>query len=64
MWDKENTLNDDEIFTGTTVTPKEGLEQHRKQECLKGLISKVKLLGNKRQWTHKRVDKANNKTIN
>ena len=52
-------LNDD-----TVDTPKEGIEQHKNREKLKSVIDKCKahLLGNK--WTHKRVDKASDKTIN
>ena len=63
MSDKENILNDDGFFAYDAVTPKEGMEQHRKQECLTGAISKGKLLGKKGQWTHQGVDKASNKTI-
>ena len=45
-------------------TPKEGTEQHRKQECLKTVIGKGKayLLGSK--WTHEKVDKASNEIVN
>ena len=42
MVDVENILNDDESFGDTVDTPKEGIEQHRKRECLKGAISKGK----------------------
>ena len=42
MVDVENKLNDDESFGDTVDTPKEGIEQHRKRECLKGAISKGK----------------------
>ena len=43
---------------------KEGIEQHKKRECLKSVIDKVKvhLLGHK--WTHEKVNKASDKTIN
>ena len=42
MVDVENILNDDESFGDTVDTPKEGIEQHRKRECLKGAISNGK----------------------
>ena len=46
------------FFADTVDTPKEGVEQRRKRECLKGAISKGKayLLGGK--WTQEKVDKA------
>ena len=52
MADFENILNNDNFFGDTVDTPKEGIEQHRKRECLKGELSKGKVLGGKRQWTH------------
>ena len=60
----QNILNNDEFFGDIVDTPKEGIEQHQKQECLKNVMDrgKVYLLGSK--WTHEKVDKANNKTIN
>ena len=42
MADVENVLNDDEFFGDTVDTPKEAIEQHRKRECLKSVISKGK----------------------
>ena len=33
MADVENILNDDDFFGDSVDTPKEGIEQHRKQEC-------------------------------
>ena len=47
-------------------TPKEDVEQHRKQECLKGAISKGKvyLLEGNKQWAQERIDKSSDKTIN
>ena len=42
MTDVENILNDDEFFGDTVDTPKEAIEQHRKRECLKSVISKGK----------------------
>ena len=64
MADVENILNDDEFFRDTVDTLKEGIEQHRKRECLKSVISKGKayLLGSK--WTQEKVDKASDETIN
>ena len=52
-------------FFGDIVdTPKEGIEQHRKRECLKSVLGKGKayLLGGK--WTHEKVGKASDETIN
>ena len=45
-------------------TPKEGIEQYKKWKCLKGAVDKGKayLLGHK--WTHERVDKASDETVN
>ena len=61
MADVAEILNDDEFFGDVFDTPKEGIEQHKKRECLKSVIYKVKL-GHK--WTHERVDKASDETIN
>ena len=64
MADAENILNDYDFFGDIVNTPKEGIEQHRKGECLKSVISngKAYLLGSK--WTHERIDKASDETIN
>ena len=64
MADVGEILNDNEFFRDIVDTSKEGIEQHKKRECLKSVISmgKVHLLESK--WTHERVDKASNKTIN
>ena len=64
MADAENILNDYDFFGDIVNTPKEGIEQHRKRECLKSVISngKAYLLGSK--WTHERIDKASYETIN
>ena len=64
MTDVENILNDDDFLRDIVDTPKEGIEQRKKREELKSVIDKGKahLLGSK--WTHKRVDKASNETIN
>ena len=61
MINVENILNDDEFFGDIIDTPKKGIEQHKKWECLKGAIDKGKL-GHK--WTYGRVDKTSDKTIN
>ena len=49
MADVENILNDDEFFGDIVDTPKEGIEQHKKRECLKSVIDKGNghLLGHK-----------------
>ena len=64
MADVGDILNDDEFFGDVVDTPKEGIEQHKKRECLKGVIDKDKahLFGHK--WTHGRVDKASDEIIN
>ena len=66
MADVENILNDEEIFGDTVDTPKEGVEQHRKRECLKDVINKGKayLLGGKQKYTQEKVDQASDETIN
>ena len=63
MTDVGDILNDDEFFGDIVDTPKEGIEQHKKRECLKSVIDKGNghLLG---KWTNERVDKASNETIN
>ena len=43
-------------------TLNEVVNQHRKLECLMGGISKGKVLGGKKQWTHEASDKAINTT--
>ena len=47
MTDIENILNDKQFFGDVVDTPKEGIEQHKKRECLKSAISRGKahLLG-------------------
>ena len=62
--DVENMLNDDDFFGDTVDTPKEGIGQHRKRECLKSVIGRGKeyLLGGK--WTKKKVEKTSDETIN
>ena len=63
MADAEDILNNDEFFGDIVDTPKKDIEQHKKRECLKSVIDKgkVHLL---RKWTHERVDKASDETIN
>ena len=64
MTNVENILNDDKFLGDIVDTPREGIEQHKKLEYLKDIIDKGKacLLGSK--WTHGKVDKASDKTIN
>ena len=54
---------DDDFFGDFVDRPKEGIKQHKKRECLKSVVDKGKghLLG---KWTHERVDKASDETIN
>ena len=63
MTDVEDIFDND-FFGDIVDTPKEGIEQHKKRECLKSAMDKGKthLLGSK--WTHERVDKASDETIN
>ena len=63
MTDVEDIFDND-FFGDIVDTPKEGIAQHKKRECLKDVIDKGKayLLGHK--WTHGRVDKASDETIN
>lgn len=42
--DAGNILKDEELFPDTVDAPKKGLEQHRKQEVVKGALSKRKIL--------------------
>ena len=64
MTDVGDILNDDEFFGDIVDSPKEGIEQHKKRECLNSVVGKGKahLLGHK--WTHGKVDKASDETIN
>ena len=64
MADVGDILNDDDFFGDVVDTPKEGIEQHKKRECLKSVIDKGKahLLGH--IWTHGRVDKASDEIVN
>ena len=64
MTDVENILIDDDFFGDIVDTPKEGIEQHRKQECLKSVISKGKVYLLRSKWTLEKVDKASNETTN
>ena len=61
MTDVVNIFNDDDFLRTTVDTPKEGTEQHKKRKQLKSLIDRGKL-GHK--WTHERVDKESDETIN
>ena len=60
----ENILNDDDFFGDIVDTPKGGIEQHKKRECLKSIKEKGKTHLLWRKWTHERVDKANDESIN
>ena len=64
MADIENILNDDEFFGDAVNTPKEGIQQHRKQECLKSVISKGKAYSLGSKWTQEKADKVSDETIN
>ena len=61
MADVGDILNNDEFLGDVVDTSKQGTEQHKKWEELKSAIDKGKL-GHK--WTHGRVDKASDETIN
>ena len=60
----ENILNDEDFFGDTVDTPNEGIEQHRKRECLKSVISKGKAYLLESQGTQEKVDTASDETIN
>ena len=64
MTDVENISNFDDFLGDIVDTPKEGIEKHKKREELKSVINKgnAYLLGSK--WTHEKVDKASDETIN
>ena len=64
MGNIKNILNDNDFFGNFVDTPKEGIEQHKKRECLKSAIGsgKAYLLGSK--WTQERVEKASYETMN
>ena len=64
MADVGDILNDNEFFSDVVGTPKEGIEQHRKQECLKSVIGKGKAHLLRHKWTHKRVDNASDEIVN
>ena len=63
MADVESILNEDEFFSDTVDTPKEGVEQHRKRKYLNGVIRKGRVKG-KQKGIQERVDKVSNETIN
>ena len=65
MADVENLLNGDNDFFGDTVdTPKEGIEQYIKRECLKSVIGRGKAYILQDKWTKEKVGKASDETIN
>ena len=51
----------EDLLNDVADTSKEATEQHKKQEELKSIINKGKLV---HKWTHGRVDKASNEIIN
>ena len=51
-------------FSDTADTTKRSAQQHREPDCLKGAISKEKVLGSKKQMTQEKLDQASNETIN
>ena len=55
---------DNDFFGNVADTPKEGIEQHKKRECLKNVIDKGKAHLLRHKWTHERVDKSSDETIN
>ena len=65
MADVGNILNGDDFFGDTVDTPKERIEQHKNRESLKSVIDRGKayLLGSSK-WTHEKVEKASDETIN
>ena len=64
MADVENILNDYDFFGDIVDTPNEGIEQHRKRECLKSVICKNKAHLSGYKWTQEKVDKASDEIIN
>ena len=61
MADVGDILNNDELSGDVVDIPKEGIEQHKKRECLKSVIDESRL-GHK--WTHEKMDKASDEVIN
>ena len=64
MADIGKILNNDDFFGDVVDTPKEDIEQHKKQECLTCLIDKGKSHLFRHKWTHGRVGKASEEIIN
>ena len=64
MADIGEILNDDDFFDDVVDTPKEGIEQHKKRECLKSVVDRGKSHSLGHKWAHGKVDKASNKIIN
>ena len=64
MIDVEKILNVDEFFGDIVDTPKEGIEQHKKRECLKSFIDRGKAYLSGSKWIQERLDKASDETIN
>ena len=64
MADAENILNDDDFFGDAVDTQKEGIDQHKKRECLQSVISKGKAYLLESKWTQEKMGKACDETIN
>ena len=56
--DAESISNNDGCFPDIVDTMEECIAEHGKRQSLKGVLSKRKILGGKKQWLHERVDKA------
>lgn len=56
-YDGKNILSNDEFFADTVNTTENDVKQHRKQECLKGVIRKGKILSCKKQRAYEKVIK-------
>ena len=64
MADVGNILNGDGLFGEAVDTPKEGIVQHKKRQCLKSVTSKGKVYLLEGEWIHEKVEKPRNETIN
>ena len=58
--DVENVLNDDDFFGDIIDTPREGTEQHKKQECLKSVIAR----GRAHWWARLAMKLSTKRTLN
>ena len=55
---------DYEFFGDIVDTPKEGIEQHTKRECLKSVMGRGEAYLLESKWTQEKVDKASDQIIN